>query len=163
MRSITKSTSLQGHIEKVKGGLGLIQPHGQLVANPRQNQGLQGPDISRPGGRMRPEEGLPPEQVGTSFSVWLVLPFWVMSSQLEPGWASLCDLPSPHLQPQGEMGEPVIPILETPFSRETPLKQQDHPPTAQTLEESCGLQHRAHPNEVFLPRPSCWGSRLPLF
>lgn len=66
---ITKSTSLQGHIEKVKGGLGLIQPHGQLVANPRQNQGLQGPDISRPGGRMRPEEGLPPEQVGTSFSV----------------------------------------------------------------------------------------------
>lgn len=61
------------------------------------------------------------------------------------------------------MGEPVIPILETPFSRETPLKQQAHSPTAQTLEESCGLQHRAHPNEVFLRRPSCWGSRLPLF
>lgn len=32
--------------------------------------------------------------------------------------ASLCDLPSPHLQPRGNLGEPVNAILEAPFSGE---------------------------------------------
>lgn len=60
---ITRSSSLQGHIAKVRDGLKLIQPHGQLMAGTRQNQGLQGPGISRPmrekeaRGRVTPRAG----------------------------------------------------------------------------------------------------------
>lgn len=58
-QAVTPSSSLQGHFEKARDGLGLIQPHSQLVADSGQSQGLQGPDIARPGGKMRPGEGLP--------------------------------------------------------------------------------------------------------
>ena len=50
---ITRSASLQRDIANARDGLGLIQPHDQLMAGTGQNQGLQGPDISR---TMREEE-----------------------------------------------------------------------------------------------------------
>lgn len=51
--SLSPATS-GGHIEKARDGIGLVQSHNWLAADRGQNQGLQGPGCSRPGGRMKP-------------------------------------------------------------------------------------------------------------
>ena len=75
------------------------------------------------------------------------VPYFLQNKVPAHGRASLWDSPSPHLQPQGKLGELVTSILPAPFSGKT------LPLTVQALEESCGPRHRRHTAEAALSPP----------